>query len=84
MYVCVYFFFNLRLHESRIERMPGYVSIQTFTPTLILVSYATTEPLQNGRNQIPSQSLNTGGIPRIIEYTLTNVQKKLVKVSLKL
>lgn len=59
--LCVYFF-NLRFHESRIERMPGYVSIQTYTPTLILVSYATTEPLQNGCNQIPSQSLNTHGI----------------------
>lgn len=34
------YFFNLRFHESRIERMPGYVSIQTYTFALSLVSYA--------------------------------------------
>lgn len=49
----MYVLFNLRFHESRIERMPGYVSIQITTLALILVSYA---PPQNGCNQLPSQS----------------------------
>lgn len=73
--LCVYFF-NLRFHESRVERMPGYVSIQTYTPTLILVIYATTaEWLESNTEPIIKYPWNT-------PYRPTNAQKEVVKVSL--
>lgn len=45
-YVCIFIFIFYDFMNKRIKRIPGHVSIQIYTPTLILayVSYATTEP----------------------------------------
>lgn len=78
MYVCTFFLIYDYMNQ-RIERMPGYVSIQTFTPTLILVSYATThwataEWLQSNTEPIIKYRWNT-------PYHRVQTDKRSKKVS---